>query len=97
MRKRELMALAGIIIIHDVATLYSLGHLWGLSLMHPSDVNPIAGRVWETVFYVLSLPLLRIFSSTGTFSIFQMYLLSTMNSIFAGCLGYGLYLMSKKI
>jgi hypothetical protein len=98
MRKRLLAVLAGIIVIHDLATLYTIGHLWGLSLMHSLRVNPIEEKIWKILFSILSLPILRVVSNKDiSFSIYQMYIMSTLNSIVAVCIGYYFYRWCKRI
>jgi hypothetical protein len=58
MRKGTVLILAILVIFHAGATLFAFGHLFGMALMHPSDVNPIEVKVWEGAYFFLTLPLL---------------------------------------
>jgi hypothetical protein len=97
MRKRAIAIFVGATAIHDFATLYGIGSLWGLSLMHPSSVNPIEGKVWRTLLSILSLPILRIFPDSESFSIVQIYLICTLNSIVAMGICYCCYRLGERV
>jgi hypothetical protein len=97
MKISMIIILALLVLFHAFATLFAFGNLFGMALMHPSNVNHLEKRIWGIAFFILSLPMLWLVSGDNN-SLFgtQPYLMSILNSILAICLLYYLYLWCRK-